>query len=728
MPARVVSRPRLLQQLDETAGASVVLLAAPAGYGKSTLLSQWALQQKRPLRWLTVGPREDEAENLLGRVTDALEQLAGATGANDRRPGDDGGRRRRRPIALGVLASKLGELPDGAVLILDGVDNLRSPGSVRVLAELTDLTGASLQLALASRTEPTFGCGRLRASGRLLQLGPSDLEMTVYEARQALAAVGLELDEAGLARLVDHTEGWPAGLYLAALSLRALHDPGADPVAALRGDERIAEYVEEELLAPLPEASRGLLGRTSVLESLSAGLCDAVLQSSGSGPILHELAVTHLMLRLQHPGHGWYRCHSLVREVMRAELELTEPDEVAALHRRASSWFGDAGDIDAAVDHAVAAHDHLRTGALLWALGSKHASPTDDRPGHWLDAFNDQQIAASAELALAAAYRCLAEGNLPQAEQLAMVAATAVDHQSRSERAPAVLASITLLLAAGAGDGIEQMQRDTTDAYRLLHDASRLRPLACVLRGVALELLGARPEARSLLEEALRRMAGGSAQLEALCLAELALQDVSEGDWGKAGDQVARAAAVLTANQLEHHPTSALTFAASALVLSHRGIADEAKQELVTATRLLEELGNYAPWHEVQARIVMARACVRLSDVVRARALLSEASRWARRMDPVESLIAALDAGWGEVDALSASALRGPASLTMAELRVLRFLPTHLSFREIGERLHVSGNTVKTQAHAVYAKLGAASRSEAVARAVEVGLIEATIV
>ncbi len=207
-----------------------------------------------------------------------------------------------------------------------------------------------------------------------------------------------------------------------------------------------------------------------------------------------------------------------------------------------------------------------------------------------------------------------------------------------------------------------------------------------------------------------------------------ALADTADGEWELAADRLVRAREVLAEHDLEHDPTFAIVYAAGALVASEQGRGDDAKRDLATAGRLLGELGHYMGWYEVQVRTVMARAFVRLADVSRARALLAEASRWARRTNRVESLVAALDTAWGEVDDVCAAAADGPGLLTIAELRILRFLPTHLSFREIGERLHVSGNTVKTQAHAVYTKLGAGSRSEAVAKAASIGLIDVTIV
>jgi LuxR family maltose regulon positive regulatory protein len=416
-----------------------------------------------------------------------------------------------------------------------------------------------------------------------------------------------------------------------------------------------------------------------------------------------------------------------VREVLRFELELREPSELVRLHLRASAWFIAHGDSDAATDHAVAAGDPARAGTLLWAEGARCSSPADDRATRWLAAFTEEQLASSPQLALTEGYRCLAGGDARQAEHWARRVAAAVHGAGARTRSPALLASVAMLRSAGATGGIEQMHSEATRAYELLDESSHLRPLACLLRGVALELLGERDEARQALEAAVRLGGGPVAQVESLCLTQLALLDVAEGDWEQAGDHVLRASGSLAEHRLARHPTSAMTYAASALVHSQRGVADEAKRDLVSASRLLDDLGAYMPWHEVQTRIVMARACARLADVVRARALLSEASRWARRIERVEALVGALDAGWGEVDDLSASALSGPGSLTMAELRVLRFLPSHLSFREIGDRLHVSGNTVKTQAHAIYAKLGAGSRTEAVAQAAALGLIDVTI-
>ncbi len=180
---------------------------------------------------------------------------------------------------------------------------------------------------------------------------------------------------------------------------------------------------------------------------------------------------------------------------------------------------------------------------------------------------------------------------------------------------------------------------------------------------------------------------------------------------------------MLDERELAEQPLSALVFAACAAACAHAGRADEAKRDLRAGTQLLTELGEFIPWYGAEARILLAHASLWLADIVGARTFLAEASRLARRVPDAVIFQRWFDEAWAYMDTLAEASLSGPSSLTIAELRILRFLPSHRSFREIALQLGVSANTVKTQAHAVYRKLGAASRSEAVARATEAGLL-----
>jgi LuxR family maltose regulon positive regulatory protein len=209
-----------------------------------------------------------------------------------------------------------------------------------------------------------------------------------------------------------------------------------------------------------------------------------------------------------------------------------------------------------------------------------------------------------------------------------------------------------------------------------------------------------------------------------LCLSQLAMITIEEGDWDRGVDLTARAVRQIELHDLSSYPTSALTFAVSADVRSHVGHVDEGKRDARRAAHLLSRFGDFIPWYEAETRIMLARAALQLADVGAARTLLAQASQLARRVPDAVVFGGWLDETWGLVDSAATEALAGPATLTMAELRILRFLPTHLSFREIGGRLHVSTNTVKTQAHAVYRKLDVSSRSEAVSRAADIGLLD----
>lgn len=270
------------------------------------------------------------------------------------------------------------------------------------------------------------------------------------------------------------------------------------------------------------------------------------------------------------------------------------------------------------------------------------------------------------------------------------------------------------------------MGEQAEGAYELVEDASPWRALCCLLRGVAGHLGGGdRGTARTLLEEGARRATAGAPQVESLCLSQLALLAADDGDWERACDLVTSASDVLDQGGLTEHPMSAFGLAVSAWVRAQQGPADQGKRDLRAAMHLLAPLNDFIPWYEAEARVLLARAATRLADAQLARMLLSEASRLVRRVPDAALLRLWLDEVWSDLDELGAEALTGRCALTMAELRILRFLPSHLSFREIAARLHVSTNTVKSQAHAVYGKLEASSRSEAVARATRLGLIDA---
>jgi LuxR family maltose regulon positive regulatory protein len=249
------------------------------------------------------------------------------------------------------------------------------------------------------------------------------------------------------------------------------------------------------------------------------------------------------------------------------------------------------------------------------------------------------------------------------------------------------------------------------------------RPVWLFLRATALHLTGDLAGAQQGLEESLNLAATGAPALVALCLAQSAMIAIERRDPETATDLADRAVCVIEHNDLSDDPICALGFAAAAAARAQDGRLDVAKRDLRRAVDLLAALGDVAEWYGAEARILLAHASLSLADIVPARTLLAEASRLARRITGAVIFDQWFEDAWSHKDTLAETSLAGLSSLTIAELRILRFLPSHRSFREIAAQLGVSGNTVKTQAHAIYRKLGAASRSEAVARAEEAGLL-----
>jgi LuxR family maltose regulon positive regulatory protein len=244
-----------------------------------------------------------------------------------------------------------------------------------------------------------------------------------------------------------------------------------------------------------------------------------------------------------------------------------------------------------------------------------------------------------------------------------------------------------------------------------------------MLAAISSYLRGDRDEADVLLQESIRLSGNGLPIVTSLSLAQRAMVAIEVEDWDLAAELADRAAMIVEEWGLSGEQLSALVFAAAAAARARLGRIDEAKRDLRRGIDLLTVLGDFVPWYGAEARMLLAHASLSLADATRARTLLAEASRFARRVQGATIFTAWFERAWAQMDTLAETSLAGPSSLTIAELRILRFLPSHRSFREIASQLGVSANTVKTQAHAVYRKLGAASRSEAVAQAIEAGLL-----
>ncbi|MGZ4214804.1 MAG: LuxR C-terminal-related transcriptional regulator [Solirubrobacteraceae bacterium] len=670
----------------EARSAKLVLIVAPAGYGKSTLLAEWA--HCDPRKFIAIAP--GSGEDVDGVLQRALEAAA--------------------------------DLP--SVFVIDDAQSVSAPALRQVATALLSELRSGSQVALASRTQPSLPIGRLRAQRELVEIRTEDLAMSPAEAATLLRLVGVELDFASVQALSRQTEGWPAGLYLAALSLRGEDDVRGGLKRFAGDDHFVAEYFRDEVLAPLSRKRARFVTRASVLDELSGSLCDAVLEQTATGGELAELARSNQMLIPLDPAHERFRWHELFRAMLRSELRRTEPELEPRLHARASDWLERHGDVDGAIGHAIAAGDASRAGDLLWdnILGYV-AGGRNELVQKWLGSLRPDQITASAPLALAAAHSGLVSGAIDHARHYRLAAGAARRAAGSHSEPGSLAAGEAVFDALAVGWDVGQMARAADSAYELEPEDSPWRPYCRLVAGVAGHLAGDRAFAASKLEEGAAIASATVPGIASLCLAQLAMLSIEQDDWETAAVVADRALVVAGSPGLVASPISALVFAAAAATEAHRGHVDAAKRDLRHGTELLAALGDFIPWYGAETRIMLARAAVGLADTVRARTLLAEASRLARRTCGAVIFQHCFEQAWAQIDTLAEATLAGPSSLTIAELRILRFLPSHRSFREIAERLDVSVNTVKTQAHAIYRKLDAASRSEAVARASRAGLL-----
>ena len=356
-----VARPRLLERLEEGLARGLLLVCAPAGFGKTSLLADWARRGQRPVAWLSLDEGDNDPARFWRHVVAALgrarpgiaEQVAPLLGPPA--PASFEG-------LVTALINQLATQPDQVLLVLDDYHLIEAPPVHGSLGFLLEHRPPGLHLVLTSRVDPPFGLARLRARGQLAELRDADLRFTAEEAAALLReAVGPDLPDGAVAALTARTEGWVAGLQLAGLSLRGQADV-AGFVASFSGSHRyVLDYLAEEVLERQPEPVRGFLLATSVLERLSGELCDAVTGRTDSQRLLEGIERANLFLVSLDEVRGWWRYHQLFADLLRVRLQQQRPDRVLALHRAAASWHEEHGLVDDAVRHAVAA------GEMSWA-------------------------------------------------------------------------------------------------------------------------------------------------------------------------------------------------------------------------------------------------------------------------------------------------------------------------------------------------------------------------
>ena len=720
-----VRRLALIERLRQGGSFAVMSVVAPAGYGKTTLLSQWAERNGQAFAWVSLDERDNDPKVLLTYVAEALdsvEPIGGRVFDALASPGSS-----VPGSVVPRLGAALASMTSPVVLVLDDVHLLHDPGCRAALPVLADHVPDGSRLVLAGRDAPPLPIARLRAAGRVMEIGPGDLALTLAEASSLLREAGIALGRDDLAELHRRIEGWPAGLYLAALSLRE-GGSVANPAAAFTGEHHlVSEYMQSQFLARLSARQRVFLTRTAVLERMCGPLCEAVTGQPGAAVTLADLARSNLLL-VPLDRHGeWYRSHQLFRDMLLAELRRREPELIPVLRRRAAAWCARNDLPEEALGYSIAADDVDTAVRLVAGLGvptyRQGRVSTLLRWFRWLDergGIEQHPMAAVLASMLAAL-----TGRPAEAERWA----DAVDRWQYADAArpaePPAEAWAAVLRAMLCRRGAGQMRADADEAARRCAELNIVTPVAALMQGIARILSGdldggdaAFQEVMSMGEEAF------AAEDFAVALCEQSLLAMARSDWSRAEALAGQARAVLRQARREESFVTPLVCAVHARTALHRGDIPAARQELISAQRMRHELTYALPHWAVQARIELAHSCIALTDLTGARALMREVDELLRRRPGLGTLA-------GEAESLRAqlSRLRGPeapgaSALTAAELRLLPMLATHLSFPQIAEQLSLSRHTVKAEATSIYRKLGASSRDQAITRARDLGLLD----
>ena len=716
--------------LDVLRGGSrkLTLVAAPPGFGKTTLLAEWAaVEDGAAVAWLSLDDDDNDPARFFAYVAAALARVEPHLGRRAltavRSPGAD-----LIEVVLPRLLNDLAGLGHDLVLVVDDYHVITDPRIHEALAYLIERAPASFRIALATREDPPLPLGRLRASAELAEVRAGELRFSDEEAAAFLTeALGLELSAEDVARLQARTEGWPAALYLAALSLHGRPDASA-LIERFAGDDRyVVDYLTAEVLARQPAELRSFLLRTSILKRLCAPLCDAVADRRDSARLLAELERSNLLLVPLDAKREWYRYHHLFAELLQYELAATDRDTLPALHRRAGAWYRDAGLIVDAAGHASAAGDL----DVAVELVARHYAFFVDRGQlvtvlRWLDALPESVVAQDWLLCFAGGVVTAHAGRIDEAERWLELAERAPQPPRDGQEPGGALAALAAYLRLLRGD----IAGTVTHARRALAAAGAAGPLWALgpqmVLASGLWWTGQAEEAKAIAETVYRTArAGGVDAMTLYALGVRATMALDEQDEATAEALSREAIELMRRVDLDEHPWAAMAHVARGMLLGRRGDSAVAAEEIERGIELGDRQGAWQV--VVYASLALAAVRQRQQQPTAVRRLLGR----------VRDLLEALpDPGDGPErlaktektlhlrtgrDRVGADAPYW--ELSHRELEVLRLLPGPLSQREIAAELYVSFNTIRTHTRVIFRKLGVTSRAEAVARARELGLL-----
>ena len=717
-----VQRVRLTTRLVE-ARERLLLVVAPPGYGKTTLASQWHEHDERRFAWVLLGPGIDDptalwsyivesvgwAEPTFAQTAERLEsQLAGAEPST----------------AAAQVAEALEQIDDEIVIVLDDYHLVKDSASHASVGTFLQRMPPSVQLAVISRQDPPFAVGRLRTNGDLLELRADELAFRLEEVDDLMNTImRLDLTPHDLALLHARTEGWPAGLALAGLSLRD-RDDHEGFLGRFGGSNRfVVDYLTEVVLDELDSDRRSFLLETSVLERMSGGLCDAVLEREGSTQLLAELEKEDLFLSPLDERREWYRFHSVFREFLYRELTLRSPERVPELRRRAYDWLAGEGHLDDAYHQALAAREYGAAARLISSNWLRLAGPRSQGTlFDWIEEIPNDVVRADAPLCVTRAWLLRLRGDHRGALQAIRDALAAEWSGPLPDGAASVEAATSLIRASFVGGDASEQLRAARLSLELEADGAAVwQTMARVFLGWACYYAGHPLESKSLLEQAAEdapTLGVWMIAVDARCV--LAITALSE-DKADVAEQYARdALALAETRELADLNRLGQPLLVLGRVLAHRGEHDEADRMLTHALARLRAWQDDLPVAECLLALAPVRRALGRSD--EARELLAEAAGIVE--DCVDPGI--LRGRLEETKVILGRQIRRTSDadeLTDRELDVLRLLDEGQTKRDIGHALYLSYNTIHSHTKSIYRKLDACSREQALAQAREFQLI-----
>jgi ATP/maltotriose-dependent transcriptional regulator MalT len=722
--AATIERSRILGALDAGEGVVLTLVAAPAGYGKTTAVRAWCASRRTPAAWVTLDAGDDDPVRLWRYV---------ATGVDRVRQGLGRGALQRLDVTGAPIEGPVDELMNGItafgeeiVIVLDDLHAVTDRECLASIDYALDHLPATTRLIGITRADPVLRLAHLRARGALAELRADALAFTPTEAYELLVERGhLDLEAEEIEVLVERTEGWPAAIVLAGLWLRGVERPGR-AVREFGADHRfVADYLSTEVFGSLGDDVRSFLLRASVLGEFTAEFADGVFDRSDSASMLAELERSNLFVFRLERG-GWFRVHSLVAAFAELELSASEPGAAAEIHRRAAGWLLARGLAVEAAGHAAAAGDQELVAEILVECHLALIRNGDARTLlHWAQTLPDEQLVARPELAVSAAMAAALVGRRTIEKRRLLQLASRAQAERPERFSPYLEAGSGAVRAATVDDDVGHAVLEGRRAVEVAQagaDAVLVAALAAYARALYLagELDQAWTAALRAVEhpDAERRAPG-----HAFARSTLALVAADRGRLAPARGHAEKARSLVGRVGSSRSWLGANASVALGAVLAGEGNLADAERELAYAEHVFHD--EVATVHHAWVLGLLARVRCRRGRLAEAEMTLRSAYEAIREL--TDSGRVALLAADAERELEQAKTRAGSGAIldppSEAELAVLRLLATDLSARQIGEKLFLSHNTVRSHMRAIYRKLGVNSRADAVARASALGLL-----